>query len=318
MSRILLIEDHVALRASMADVLTQLPGADVTAVGTISGAKHALASRLPDLIISDLDLPDGSGIELMGHHGAGVDVPVIFISAHVPRFAKQLRDYPGVTVREKPLPLRDLKNLASTHLEEPPPTNDAPFGAAEYVQLACMGRHSVRVDVDTDTVRGSIIVRDGRLWSAQAGKVAGPAALERLTVDVVGRVRCVSLSSDEVPASNLPDKPWEQLLLDAARVHDESVRAEAKRNRVADDDPLDLDALFNEETTRVADVPVNGHSFEQEVDRGADALLRKDYRTALQAYERAHAIRPDDRLVKTNVARLQELIQRTEENEENQ
>ncbi|MGC3992285.1 MAG: ATP-binding protein [Chthoniobacteraceae bacterium] len=62
--RILLVEDH----ASTLQVLTRLlrrAGHDVAGVSSIAGATHQLATSHFDLLISDLGLPDGSGMDLM-------------------------------------------------------------------------------------------------------------------------------------------------------------------------------------------------------------------------------------------------------------
>jgi CheY-like chemotaxis protein len=66
--RILLVEDH----ADTAVILTRLlkkMGHDVVAAQTVAGACDAAASEMAaggiDLVISDLGLPDGSGLDLM-------------------------------------------------------------------------------------------------------------------------------------------------------------------------------------------------------------------------------------------------------------
>jgi len=61
---ILLLEDEPATMRLMARLLRGL-GHDVTAVGTIAEALEAERSTRFDLIISDIGLPDGSGLEMM-------------------------------------------------------------------------------------------------------------------------------------------------------------------------------------------------------------------------------------------------------------
>lgn len=57
--------------------------AEVTGVESLAGARAALARSRPDLVILDLGLPDGSGLELLGDLGDehGRTVPVIVYSA---------------------------------------------------------------------------------------------------------------------------------------------------------------------------------------------------------------------------------------------
>lgn len=317
MSRILLLEDHAPLRASMAHALGALPKTTVTAVGTLEEAKSALTAARHDLVVSDLDLPDGSGIELMGHEGCGSEIPIIYVSAHLPRFRAQLRDYPGIVVREKPVPLQELQRLASAHLEQAAAESEAPFGASDYIQLACMGRHSVRIEVMLGPLHGSIIVRDGRLWSASTPGCSGMDALRELAFSEHAIVRCSTLKQTSVERSNLPDKPWEQLLLDAAREHDEDARNSVTQEIACVDDSLDFDSFLDDDdpAPRASAIkpPSVGTSTPPEsladvLERAAEALLSKDYPAALRAYERAQLLSPDDRMVLANVARLTQLV----------
>ncbi|MFP5286119.1 MAG: ATP-binding protein [Thermoanaerobaculia bacterium] len=64
--RLLLVEDHADTAAAMADLLGTL-GHEVTVAGSLAGAREAAQGRELelDLVISDLGLPDGSGLDLM-------------------------------------------------------------------------------------------------------------------------------------------------------------------------------------------------------------------------------------------------------------
>lgn len=63
---ILIVDDNIDVRARLVELLRQ-----VTGVGTIgeadslAAARRALAIRIPDLLILDLQLPDGSGIDFL-------------------------------------------------------------------------------------------------------------------------------------------------------------------------------------------------------------------------------------------------------------
>lgn len=66
MSSILLIVNDVITRAE----ISRLAGTDATlaisdAVGSLAGARAALAKRLPDLIVADVRLPDGPLVNLL-------------------------------------------------------------------------------------------------------------------------------------------------------------------------------------------------------------------------------------------------------------
>jgi CheY-like chemotaxis protein len=61
---ILLVEDHADTRRSMTALLGRI-GCDVKAAGTVVEALELATSQPFDVLISDIGLPDGSGVELM-------------------------------------------------------------------------------------------------------------------------------------------------------------------------------------------------------------------------------------------------------------
>jgi DNA-binding NarL/FixJ family response regulator len=63
--QVLLIEDDAPIRARLARALAAGGDFEVTEAGDLAAARAALARRLPDLIISDLRLPDGLALGLL-------------------------------------------------------------------------------------------------------------------------------------------------------------------------------------------------------------------------------------------------------------
>ena len=63
---ILVVEDHRTTRTFLADNLSA-DGYDVIEAEDVSDARRLLESAFPDLAIIDLGLPDGDGLELLGH-----------------------------------------------------------------------------------------------------------------------------------------------------------------------------------------------------------------------------------------------------------
>ena len=78
-TRILFVEDNVNTARAM-KVMLELKGFAVTVAGTVAEAATALETGSNDLIISDLNLPDGSGIEVIKN---AVGIPSIALSGSI-------------------------------------------------------------------------------------------------------------------------------------------------------------------------------------------------------------------------------------------
>lgn len=62
--KILLVDDHVLFRQGLVSLLNAQPDFEVIAqVGTVADAVQAAVERQPDLILMDLSLPDGTGLD---------------------------------------------------------------------------------------------------------------------------------------------------------------------------------------------------------------------------------------------------------------
>ena len=65
-STLLIVDDDAATRAFLADNL-RADGYVVVAAGTVAEAHEVLDEQFPDLVVVDVGLPDGSGLELLRH-----------------------------------------------------------------------------------------------------------------------------------------------------------------------------------------------------------------------------------------------------------
>lgn len=79
--KIFLLEDDAYLRDGLREMLSG-QGYAVTATETISQAKKIIVSGVFDLIILDVMLPDGSGLDLCASlRASGVTSPILFLTA---------------------------------------------------------------------------------------------------------------------------------------------------------------------------------------------------------------------------------------------
>jgi DNA-binding response OmpR family regulator len=73
---ILIVEDDARLRSILARALERT-GHSVQPVGTLAEARAALAAAAPDVLLLDIDLPDGSGWELLDDPERGGSAVVV-------------------------------------------------------------------------------------------------------------------------------------------------------------------------------------------------------------------------------------------------
>ncbi len=80
--RVLLVDDHAELLALLTTSLER-DGHRVVAAGTLEDARRAIEGPPFDVIVLDVALPDGSGIELCRQaRGAQMDTPILLLTAH--------------------------------------------------------------------------------------------------------------------------------------------------------------------------------------------------------------------------------------------
>lgn len=304
MPLLMLIEDEPLLRSAIARYLGRLPGLGVIDTGLVADAIRLLDTERPDVVVSDLDLPDGSGLDVLAaldRHG--LEIPVLFVSGHLDTFRSQIPARDDVELHEKPFPLSELREAVMRHLPPAPPQRPerpSPFALRDYVQLACMGGHTVDLEaVQGDAVVGRIRIHEGTLWSAAFGETAGEAALSDLFGLVGASARIVRRTGD--PGDREFERRWAHVLLDAER---ESRRAARRLSQRPDPLSEPPDSTDDRPAAHSGDTR---DDFTALLDRGLDAMLQRDYATAWAALSRADALRPGVGSVRTNLARLRAL-----------
>jgi CheY-like chemotaxis protein len=254
---VLVVEDEPNLRQSMVRGLSKLAGVQVVDAGTVAAAKAALRSSPPALVVSDLDLPDGSGVEVAAElERLGQRVPLVFVSAFLGRYANRLPSRADVEVYEKPVPLERLRAVVEDKLGGGADGAElTPFGIADYVQLAGMGRRSVVLDIHSGAGRGRVVVKRGELWSAVDGLGSGLDAFRRLAFLRAAEVVCRTLDRHDADPRNL-EGAAESVLLEVARQLDEAAHAGAgDRPPIGDAQVDDAWGDLFDEPSRVGPAP---------------------------------------------------------------
>ncbi|MDF1755308.1 MAG: ATP-binding protein [Verrucomicrobiales bacterium] len=114
-TRILLVEDHETTRLVVSRKLVEL-GHEVTCAGTIKEAEAAFEAGDFDLLVSDIGLPDGDGLDLMKTIRMSSDIPAIALSGYGMGDDIQRFEEAGFTTNlVKPIQLDQLLIKISEH-----------------------------------------------------------------------------------------------------------------------------------------------------------------------------------------------------------
>jgi len=81
LNRVLLVEDDIEI-SKVNENMLKLSGYDARAAINLSEAGRAVAEYIPDIIVLDIMLPDGNGLDFLRDlRGRGYDTPVLLLTA---------------------------------------------------------------------------------------------------------------------------------------------------------------------------------------------------------------------------------------------
>jgi len=110
----------------------------------------------------------------------------------------------------------------------------AVLGLGEVLQMLCVGRQRLWLDVWTGEERqGSLVVADGEILGCATMGYGGDEAFFALSALRRGKFRVHAASAEDLVALPLTQRGWQELLLESARLQDESERqdeVEAQRH----------------------------------------------------------------------------------------
>ncbi len=115
--RILVVDDEASV-AQVVKYLLEEDGYDAATVATLAQAQKALAASTFDLVVTDLQLPDGSGLDVLKLvKDADADVPVLVITGHASiSTAVEAMKSGALDYVEKPFDNDRLKGLVANAL----------------------------------------------------------------------------------------------------------------------------------------------------------------------------------------------------------
>ncbi|TNE45711.1 MAG: response regulator [Deltaproteobacteria bacterium] len=224
---ILIVEDESTLLRGLVRGLGQAPNLHITGCATYQEGLNVLLHDTPDLLLTDLNLPDRSGFDFLNEMNAhNIRIPVLVMTAYRAVFAPQLSQNPGLTVLEKPIGLKELRQAIDEKLsfyETAKPIG--PFQLADYLQISGMGRHTLSFLLELEEYgQAEIDIVEGDIWNVRLGTKTGKEALQ---LCLSGTIRNIGYRQreSELQERQIYDR-WEELLLDMLRQEDEANRVE--------------------------------------------------------------------------------------------
>jgi DNA-binding NtrC family response regulator len=131
--RILVVDDEKSIREFLTILLQQEDYEVITAAGVSEGIERLVKDQ-PDLVMCDLKLPDGTGLEVLQHaRDHKLETPFIIITAHTtPQHALEAMRAGAAEYLSKPFNVDDLKTILTKLLSAPVP-DQGPFEVPEFI-----------------------------------------------------------------------------------------------------------------------------------------------------------------------------------------
>jgi DNA-binding NtrC family response regulator len=200
MSGVLLVDDEIRFLEATSETLRGR-GHSVTTANCLAAARKALRNAEAQLVVLDLMLPDGNGLELLEDLSEYPDARVALITGH-PSIKSQIQSLTGPTVTylTKPIDVRDILRLIENDDEFPEPEEgsekhfgfllgEAPAMQKVYEAIRRFGPTDVTVLVEGESGTGKELVakalhtvsgRQGRFVPTNCGALAGELVASEL------------------------------------------------------------------------------------------------------------------------------------------
>jgi DNA-binding response OmpR family regulator len=195
---VLIVEDEPVAAMLYMAVLARTTQVTAVAASTVAEARSRIAVDPPELVILDMQLPDGSGLDVVATLEAQrVNAVLIVVTAFLNDEQAVCSTSERIHVLGKPVSVQTLRQLIGKTLAKRPPAS--PLSPVDCAQLACLGQHSAVIECLSPCGHGEIVIQQGQLWSARDEQGAGVEALHRLALAKGSPVRVLPAPKEPGP-----------------------------------------------------------------------------------------------------------------------
>lgn len=223
---ILFIAGESVLREPVKNSLWGTNEAGILHASTLQHGMEMLYALEPELIITALDLPDGSGLQFVATlQRENMPTSIIIVSAGQEPHAPILTLRQRIDVCRMPFQRERLRHLVNERLKRldsgVPVAVSRQYGQSatliDYILLGCMSRHSMQIHlIQEKAVVGVVCIHRGDLWSAEDRVHTGEVALQGM-LDKNVRIEVHPILCGEQGPRSLEAPAWRLITTLAAK-----------------------------------------------------------------------------------------------------
>lgn len=247
MKSVLLVDDEKNFLLSLADMLKD--NEDEFSIKTAVNGKLAadiIDSGNIDLVVTDLNMPEMDGFELMAHISQfNSELPVIAMTAYgTPEMESRLRNMGAFQYIEKPIDFDSLLRKIKDGLKAGSTKGHvAGISLPSFMQLLELDKKTCTLHIKAGKHRGDMYFKQGELISARTGKITGQdAAFEIINWDNA-EIEIENICKFDEDKRDI-NVPMGFLLIESARVKDEmnrpAVDEDGEEKPAKEDDPSNV------------------------------------------------------------------------------
>ncbi len=158
----------------------------------------------------------------------------------------------------------------------------------DLLQMLCQSYSTAELRIDSGEKNCVVQLIDGEVSYASCGEKSGEEAILDVLTWEGGEV---NVTSSFVPKDRNVHSGWMELLLESAHAVDRRRAEKEERKR---------EAISEEDSDK--------KMFYKHLDKGWEFFRKSDYKKALQEWEKAYELDPEDRVVRFNLKKIKELM----------